>query len=406
MGQTGGETAQGESKMNKKKPGKKVRGVFEKVAGSDIWWICYFDSDGRKRREKAGRKSDAIDLYRKRKMEAFQGKKLPEKLRTRKVSFAELAKDALEYSEAHKHSFADDKIRMAKLKEWLGQRPADAVAPQEIERWLSSKAEELKPATLNRYRALLSLVYRLGMQNGKVLSNPARLVRQRKEDNGRIRFLSPEEEQAPRKVIQKDHLHHEAELDLALNTGQRKGEQYSLTWDCVDFDHRQLTVPRSKNGEVRHIPLNDAAVAALRAAEAYKNGSPYVFLNSDGDRLHSPRFWFDAAVEDAKLKDFTWHCLRHTFASRLVMAGVDLRTVQELMGHKTIQMTVRYAHLAPQHRLAAVQRLCNTGAIQSGPSDTKSDTVTKIAKPAKTEQMSQVIDSQVVDLLWARSSSG
>jgi len=70
-----------------------------------------------------------------------------------------------------------------------------------------------------------------------------------------------------------------------------------------------------------------------------------------------PRQWFDPVLKDAKISGFTWHCLRHTFASRLVMAGVDLRTVQELMGHKTISMTVRYAHLAPKHTLTAVERL-------------------------------------------------
>ena len=373
-----------------KREARKVRGVYEKLKGSGIWWVCYFDSEGRKRREKVGRKGDAIDLYRKRKLEALQGKKLPEKLRAKKASFAELAKDALEYSQAHKSSFADDKVRMAKLVEWLGERPADSISPQEIERWLSTKAQELKPATLNRYRALLSLMYRLGMQNGKVASNPARLVRQRKEENGRIRFLSPDEEQELRKTIQKDCLPHEAELDLALNTGLRRSEQYGLTWDCVDFERRQLTVPRSKNGETRHVPLNDSAIAALRVAENQKNGNPYVFLNSDGARLHSPRFWFDAVVVDAKLKDFTWHCLRHTFASRLVMAGVDLRTVQELMGHKTIQMTVRYSHLAPQHRLAAVQRLCDTEAVQNGSSDTRSDTSANAPQTAKAANFSQL----------------
>ena len=179
---------------------KKVRGVFEKVRGSGIWWICYFDVDGRKRREKAGRKSAALELYRKRKTEVLEGKKLPEKLRARKVGFAELAKDTLEYSRAHKRSYRDDEIRMAKLTDWLGERPAESLSPQEIERWLSAKAT-LKPATLNRYRALLSLVYRLGTQNGKVKLNPARLVRQRKENNGRIRFLSTEEEEALRKVM-------------------------------------------------------------------------------------------------------------------------------------------------------------------------------------------------------------
>ena len=375
---------------------KKARGIYEKVRGTGIWWVRYADANGKIRREKTGNKSAAIKLYYKRKTEVLEGKKLPEKLRARKVSFAELGKDALEYSKAHKRSYRDDEVRMARLREWLGQRPAESVSPQEIERWLLAKAEDLKPATLNRYRALLSLVYRLAMQNGKVQSNPARLVRQRKEENGRIRFLSTEEELALRAAIRKDYLNREAELDLALNTGLRRSEQFGLTWDGVDFERRVLTVLRSKNGEARHIPLNDAAILALRSVEAYKNGSPYVFLASDGTRLCSPRFWFSAAVEAAGLKDFTWHCLRHTFASRLVMAGVDLRTVQELMGHKTIQMTVRYAHLAPQHRLAAVQRLCDTEAVQKTASDTRTDTGSRVTPKTARPVSAQVIVSAVL----------
>ena len=99
-----------------------------------------------------------------------------------------------------------------------------------------------------------------------------------------------------------------------------------------------------------------------------------MFLNCFGQQLKSPRDWFDDAVEDAGIEDFTWHCLRHTFASRLVMAGVDLRTEQELLGHRTITMTVRYAHLAPKHQLAAVERLCDTGAAQNEPTDTRTST--------------------------------
>jgi hypothetical protein len=120
----------------------------------------------------------------KRKTEALQGKKLPETLRAKVVTFRELAEDALEYSATHKASYVDDAVRMKKLMTWLGDLPANSLSPQEIQRWLSTlksaklrqrgKAAELKPATLNRYCSLLSLVYRLGMQNGKVESNPAR----------------------------------------------------------------------------------------------------------------------------------------------------------------------------------------------------------------------------------------
>lgn len=354
---------------------KQQRGIYEKVSGSGVYYIRYADASGRIRREKAGLKSAAIKLYQKRKTEVLQGKKLPENLRARPISFSELADDALDYSKEHKKSYVDDKVRMAKLKEWIGERSAESLTPQEIEQWLSDKSQRLKSATLNRYRALLSLVYRVGMQNGKVHSNPARLVRQRRENNALLRFLSKEEEDALRTVIREKHLHHEPELDFALNTGLRKSEQYGLTWSMVDFERRVVTIVGSKNGNTRYVYLNDDAISALRELERYKNATTnYVFLSSNGTRLHAPRFWFEPAVKEAKLKNFTWHSLRHTFASRLVMKGIDLRTVQELMGHKSIQMTVRYAHLAPHHQLAAVQRLCDTEATQRDATDTKTDT--------------------------------
>ena len=82
-----------------------------------------------------------------------------------------------------------------------------------------------------------------------------------------------------------------------------------------------------------------------------------MFRDAGRDPQHNYRRWFNEALADAKINDYSWHCNRHTFASRLVMAGVDLRTVAELMGHSSIQMTMRYAHLAPQHNRAAVDRL-------------------------------------------------
>jgi site-specific recombinase XerD len=366
---------------------KKIRGVFEKVPGSGIWWICYFDLSSRKRREKAGRKSDAIALYQKRKMETLQGKKLPERLRSKAVSFGVLAQDAIQYSKTNKLSYRQDVYRMSKLLGWLGNRLAEAITPQEIERWLSEQMQEnnWKPATANRFKALISLAFRLGMQNGKVAVNPARLVRRRREDNARIRFLSKDEEQSLRFAIESRFPGHLSEFAVALNTGMRRKEQYGLTWECVDLERRLITVSRSKNGEMRHIPMNKTVRDALESLYDASSHTGPVFLSEDGKgALLGPRHWFEPAVTAANLQDFTWHCLRHTFASRLVMAGVDLRTVQQLMGHKTLQMTVRYAHLAPEHQLAAVERLCETSTDQNRAGDTTSDTglVETVAKPA------------------------
>jgi site-specific recombinase XerD len=350
------------------------RGVYEKFPGSGAWWIRYSDSTGRIRREKAGTKSAALTLYRKRKTETLQRKKLPENLRSPMVSFAELAHDALTYSKVHKRSYASDLVRMPRLLAAFRERAADSITPQDLERHLEQAAQEdnWAPATVNRYRALISLVFRLGIENGKVKENPAKLVKHRLANNARTRWLAPEEEARLRAAIEVACPEHLPELDLALHTGLRRSEQYGLTWENVNLARRVLTVPRSKNGETRHVPLNRAALAALEVLRERENGTGPVIRNQQGEPLTGPRHWFEPAVVKAKLRDFSWHCLRHTFASRLVMAGVDLRTVQELLGHKSIGMTVRYSHLTPKHTLTAVERLDEP--IQESPTDTKTST--------------------------------
>lgn len=344
---------------------RQPRGVFQKIPGkTSPWWIRYVDAQGRFRREKAGTKSAAIDLYRKRKNEALEGKKLPEKLRRASVSFAEIAKDALAYSKANKLSYRHDAGRMETLLGWFREYPAEAITATDIERRFEQ--EKWSPATVNRHRALLSLTYRLAIRNGKVKENPARMVQHRLEDNARIRFLSQEEETKLRTAIEAVCPERLAELELALNTGLRLSEQFTLRCQDVSFIRRTLTIPRSKNGSTRHVPLNQAALRALEALQARASGSELVCGG-----LNTPRRWFEPVVKAAGLQSFTWHCLRHTFASRLVMAGVDIRTVQELLGHKTIGMTVRYSHLAPKHTLAAVERL---DAPKGEPTDTTTDT--------------------------------
>jgi integrase len=338
---------------------KKVRGVFEKVPGSGVWWIQYFDGDDRRRREKVGAKNHAIKLYQKRKTEVLQGKKLPEMLRRRDARFSELAEDARGYCNANNRGWRTDRCRIGHLLGGFGNRQAE-IPIEDLRKWFSE--QQWTPATFNRYKSMLSLIYRLGMENKKVDSNPAKLLKCKHEDNGRIRFLDQngvhDEEQRLRAAIETKYLSHLPEFEIALNTGMRPSEQYGLTWDRVDLFGRRVTVPRSKNGKARHIPLNSEALAAFKVlTQRSLNGAGPVFVNLKGEKLEGYKHWFTQAVERAGLVDFTWYCLRHTFASRLVMVGVDIRTVAELMGHKTIQMTMRYAHLAPEHNLAAVESL-------------------------------------------------
>jgi integrase len=118
-------------------------------------------------------------------------------------------------------------------------------------------------------------------------------------------------------------------------------------------------LPKTKNGKTRHIPLNAVALAAFETLHSKRQPKEQAVFpsNRGGDHVQGARGWFKDAVDRAGLLNFTWHDLRHTFASRLVMAGVDLRTVGELMGHSTAQMTMRYAHLAPEHKASAVDAL-------------------------------------------------
>ncbi|MEP6645165.1 MAG: site-specific integrase [Acidobacteriaceae bacterium] len=166
------------------------------------------------------------------------------------------------------------------------------------------------------------------------------------------------------------------ELEIALNTGLRRSEQYRLEWHDVDLVRRQLTITHSKNGKIRYIPLNSEALSAFQTLYERSTGKGYVFVSATGSHLRGPRHWSEPSAREAGMNQFTWHDLRHTFASRLVMAGVDLNTVRELLGHQTVQMTIRYAHLAPSHRLKSVEKLLRFQTDHVDPTDTRTDTGT------------------------------
>ncbi len=332
---------------------KPTRGVFEKEPGSGVYWIRYADAGGKIRREKVGTAEAAETRLKLRKEEAKLGTLPRLAWRRHPTVFRRIAEDALAYADQHKRSADDDHSRMEKLLDWFADRAADSITPREIE--LRFQGEKWTPATWNRYRALLSLTYRLAIRSGKVRENPARLVQHKTENNGRVRFLTPAEEEKLRKTIRERFPEHEPELDLALHTGLRQGEQYGARWRDVNFDQRVLTIPLDKGGKTSHVPLNGLAFLALKELRRQHGTREFVCGG-----LQSPRAWFETAIEAAEVKDFTWHCLRHTFASRLVMSGADLRTVAELLRDKTLAMVMRYAHLAPDYKMEALERMATT----------------------------------------------
>jgi integrase len=147
---------------------------------------------------------------------------------------------------------------------------------------------------------------------------------------------------------------------VSLNTGLRQGELLSLSWADVNLPGLQLTVlgANAKSGKTRHIPLNsEAATALMQWRQQSPDARPLVFPGPTGKRMVDVKTAWAKLMADARIEKFRWHDMRHDFASQLVMAGVDLNTVRELMGHADLKMTIRYAHLAPEHKAAAVDKL-------------------------------------------------
>jgi site-specific recombinase XerD len=368
--------------MPRKPQNQKHRGVFERMKGSNIWWIRYTNEQGKRVASKVGTFSAAVHVYEQRTAAIRLGVLLPNSPR-RGVRFSELTAEAIKFSEKHHRASKDFKQRVNLAVDEFGDRVAESITTRELQDWIDEMAEEREwtGGTRNRFKSSLSTVFREGMRAGKITVNPARLIRRSKESLGRVRFLSYEEEAKLRKAIAatlpgriKDEGESAfAQLDVALHTGMRKSEQFTATWDQVDLDRGFIYLSMTKNGTDRFVTLNSAAVQVLRRLqERHKRlGLPpesTLFHSKRDGLIKNPRKWFATALEQAKIEGVTWHTLRHTFASRLVMAGVDLKTVQELMGHKTIAMTARYAHLAPTHKLQALETLVRPGSVsvQSG----------------------------------------
>jgi integrase len=277
---------------------------------------------------------------------------MPENIRLAAVRFRAIAEEVLKYSEKHHRDRRTFEGRLNRILPEFGDRPADQIKPVEIDTWIAANTKT--PATANRYRAMFSLVFREALRNGRVTSNPARLVRMRHEDNGRIRFLTDNEEERLRAAIQERFPAHLPELGIALGTGMRLSEQYNLTWEQVDMSRNEINLDRTKNGSSRSIPMNQTVLKSfqsLKRAQSSPGRHDRVF------GIKNPRMWFKTAMANAKIENYRWHDHRHTFCSRLAMRGENLKVIQQLAGHKTIQMSARYAHLGEKSLRSAVEGL-------------------------------------------------
>ena len=222
------------------------------------------------------------------------------------------------------------------------------------------KGKPRSPATTVRYLAAISHVYTIAKKEwGWVTENPVLDVTKPKEPKGRVRFLSDDERGRLLKACKESNqpfLY--IVVVLALSTGARRMEIMSLTWDVVDLNRGMAILNETKNDEIRALPITGHALELLKKLSIVKRlDTKLLFPRSDGQKPIELRSAWDKAISVSQIEDFRFHDLRHSAASYLAMNGATLAEIAEVLGHKTLQMVKRYAHISEQHTADVVSRM-------------------------------------------------
>lgn len=321
-----------------------------KEAGT--WYADYF-ANGKRVQESTGTRN-------KREAEKFLALRISEiqrgvYIKPMHVPLAELWERYLTYAKVHKRSWRRDEQMYGNLLRLIGNRTLDSITPLDVEEFQQARSQEVSPATVNRETALLKHMFNMAerwrLYQG---NNPVRLVEFLPENNLQFRTLDRDEEL---RFLQSAPPYLRELIIFAINTGLRCGDLLNLKWEGVDIEQRRLSIIMGKTRRRLDVPLNETAMEIMAVRAAIKHG-PFVFYNpGTGDRFHDLKLSFKATVRRAGLSGITWHTLRHTFASRLTRASVDLVTVKELLGHASINTTMRYAHSNHEAKALAVAQL-------------------------------------------------
>ncbi len=302
-------------------------------------------------------KTRAKEIYDKAKVEAREGK-YESPVKKDNPFLRDFVGEYFAYYKANRRprSVERHKTSWVALQPVFADKRLSEITPLDFERYRRNRQKVGKSdVTINRELAMMRNLYSMATKWGKADKNPVKEVKLAKENNQRIRYLTYEEEE---RLITACKEPLKPVVIAAIHTGFRKSELLSLTWDDVNFQRRVVTVQAgyAKNGESRSVPMNEVLKRTLELSKTFEGA---VFRNRHGKPYKSVNTAFNNAVKRAEIEDFKFHDLRHTFASRLVMGGVDLPTVKELMGHKDITMTLRYAHLSDDHKQKAVDILAS-----------------------------------------------
>jgi integrase len=353
-------------------------GVY--LRGKSFYLDFYYE--GKRYTEKVGPVSESVakEKLTIKRAEVIRGEWKP---KTVKISFEKFKEQYLEYSLANKkpRTSLRDITSLKPLQEFFGGKFISEISPFLIEKYKQKRKEDgVSPRTVNIEIACLRHMFNMAMKWGKAQKNPVHEVKLFKEPEGKDRILSPEEEARLIEVVRSSRKakHLEPVIITALQTGMRKGEVLGLKWSNIDFPNRLITIEGTKSGYVRKIPMNMKLTETLDHGRRKNNGD-YIFVDRRGSPYKSFRTAWEHALEKAGIENLTFHSLRHTFGSRLGMAGVDIKTIQELMGHRDIKMTMRYSHPTAQHKRNAVEILDGvTSIFTTEPKSEKSAKVVNI----------------------------
>lgn len=406
-----------EGAVNKAQPGAKpfdvydseLRGFYLRVQPSGVktYYVVYRLTNGKQRRFKIGDAARMLAEQARREAKRILGlvengqDPQADKQAEREAGKLEAEEPTLrEFVDAHyaphvraRFKSAENTLyRLEKNFDFLMDKKVSDIAGSDLLKWQTRRRHEARaPSAINRDLAVMRSCLSHAVALGMLTENPLRVVKDLKIDRAaKVRYLSESEERALFEALARREeriwearkrgdkwrwdrsypLRYKGQeggfadallpaVILSLNSGLRRGEVLNLRWRDVDFDTSVLTVEGSgsKSGRTRHVPLNATARDTLARWKAQSGDAApegYVFPSFSGGRMDNMNGSWHRVLKDAGIVNFRWHDMRHDFASKLAMAGIDLNTIRELLGHQSLEMTLRYSHLQPQKRAAAV----------------------------------------------------
>jgi len=283
----------------------------------------------------------------------------------RNVTFEQLVSDYLKYSKANKSESSyerDVQILEGHAIPYFSDRFVRGITPKIVEGYIIERSSQVREATVNRELNTILNMFNKAVQWDYLKESPGRGIRKLKEKTSRApEFLS--EEQISNLLIScPEHIF--PLVYTGIYTGCRQSELFNLKWEDVNFEKKQMVIQskkdwHTKSYKYRVIPIDDDLKELLLLHKQKSCDGEYIFSAPDGSKLNKNKIRrsYMKAVKKADIKTTDFKILRHTYASHLVMRGINIRTVQQLLGHHSVKMTEKYSHLAPDHLQAVSEHL-------------------------------------------------